>query len=142
MRRATAMRTSELTLADIVLDASAILAVIFEEAGAERVAVHLPGALVSTVNLVEVMTKLFDLGMPQETVDAIVAGLQLTVLPFDLDHATEAARLRIQTREAGLSLGDRACLAVAKIQNVSALTSDRAWKGLQRSIGVKVDMIR
>lgn len=127
---------------DIVLDASAILAVIFEEVGAERVALHLPGAMVSTVNVAEVMTKLFDLGMPEETVDAVVTGLQLTVLSFDLDQAAEAARLRIQTRGAGLSLGDRACLAAAKLQNVSALTADRAWKGLQRSIGVKVEMLR
>ena len=132
----------ELTVPDVMLDASAILAVIFEEAGAERVASHLPGAMASTVNVAEVMTKLFDLAMPQETVDAVVAGLQLTVLPFDLDQAAEAARLRIHTREAGLSLGDRACLAAAKLQNVSALTSDRAWKGLPRSIGVKIEMLR
>lgn len=131
-----------LTVPDIMLDASAVLAVIFEEEGAERVAVHLPGAMVSTVNVTEVMTKLFDLGMPQETVDAIVIGLQLTVLPFDLDQAAEAARLRVQTREAGLSLGDRACLAAARLRNVPALTSDRAWTSLQRSIGVNVEMLR
>ena len=135
-------RTRDLVVPNIVLDASAILAVIFEEAGAERVAIHLPGAMVSTVNVAEVMTKLFDLGMPEETVEDVVAGLQLTVLPFDLDQAAEAARLRIQTRDAGLSLGDRACLAAAKLQNVLALTSDRAWKGLPRSIGVKVEILR
>ena len=72
------IRMREFTVPDIVLDASAILAVIFEEAGAERVAIHLPGAMASTVNVAEVMTKLFDLGMPQETVDSVVAGLQLT----------------------------------------------------------------
>lgn len=116
----------EFTVPDVVLDASAILAVIFEEAGSDRVARHLPGAMASTVNVAEVMTKLFDLGMPRETVDDVVAGLQLTVLPFDLDQAGEAARLRLQTRDAGLSLGDRACLAVAKLQGVPALTSDRA----------------
>ena len=129
-------------MSDIVLDASAILAVIFEEVGAERVAAYLPGALVSSVNVTEVMTKLFDLGMPEDTVETVVGGLQLTVLPFDLKHATEAARLRIPTRDAGLSLGDRACLAAAKLQNVSALTSDRAWKGLQRSMKVNVELLR
>lgn len=129
-------------MADIVLDASAVLAVIFEEVGAERVALHLPGAMISSVNVAEVMTKLFDLGMPEETVETVLAGLQLTVLAFDFEHAAEAARLRIPTRDAGLSLGDRACLAAAKLQNVSALTSDRAWKAVQRSIKVKVEMLR
>ena len=138
----TMPRTQCRTVADVVLDASAILAVIFEEAGAERVASHLPGALVSAVNVAEVMTKLFDLGMPWETVDAIVAGLQLTVLTFDLDQASEAARLRLQTRDAGLSLGDRACLATAKLHERPALTADKAWKGLRRAAGVKVELIR
>ncbi|ACK86367.1 PilT protein domain protein (plasmid) [Methylorubrum extorquens CM4] len=129
-------------MADVVLDASAILAVIFEEPGAERVAVHLPGAMASTVNVAEVMTKLFELGMPEETVDDVVAGLQLTVLPFELEQAAQTAKLRMRTREAGLSLGDRACLAAAKSQDASALTSDRAWKGLQRATGVKIELIR
>ena len=80
--------------------------------------------------------------MPPETVDAVVAGLQLTVLTFDLDQASEAARLRLQTRDAGLSLGDRACLALAKLNDRPALTADKAWKGLGRATGVKVEMIR
>lgn len=129
-------------MADVVLDASAILAVIFEEPGAERVAIHLPGAMVSSVNVAEVMTKLFDLGMPEETVDDVVAGLQLTVLPFDLDHAAHTARLRPRTRDVGLSLGDRACLAAARVRDAPALTSDRAWKRLQRATGVKIETIR
>jgi ribonuclease VapC len=139
---AKAPRRAGPTVANVVLDASANLAVMFEEAGAERVASHLPGAMASSVNVAEVMTKLVDLGMPQETADAVIAGLQLTVLPFDLDQAAETAQLRIHTREAGLSLGDRACLAVAKLQDLPALTSDKAWKGLRKSIGVKVEMIR
>ncbi|MHC2109116.1 type II toxin-antitoxin system VapC family toxin [Methylobacterium sp. CM6246] len=129
-------------MTEIVLDASAVLAVIFDEAGAERVASHLPGAMISTVNVAEVMTKLFDLGMPQATVEDIFAGLQLTILPFDLEQAAEAAHLRIHTREAGLSLGDRACLATAKRQGAPALTSDKAWKGLKRAVGVKIELIR
>ena len=129
-------------MADVVLDASAILAVIFDEAGAKRVASHLPGARVSSVKLAEVMTKLVDLGMPTETVDAVIKDLQLTVLPFGVAHAVEAARLRTPSRDAGLSLGDRACLATAKLNEMSALTSDRAWKGLQKSVGVKIELIR
>ena len=94
------------------------------------------------MNVSEVMIILPDLGMPRETVDAVVAGLQHTLLSFDLDEAGEAARLRLQTRDAGLSLGDRACLATAKLHDRPALTADKAWKGLRRAAGVKVEMIR
>ncbi|WP_430912171.1 type II toxin-antitoxin system VapC family toxin [Methylobacterium sp. sgz302541] len=136
-----AIETEGPIVADVVLDASAILAVIFEEPGAERVAGHLPGAMVSSVSVTEVMTKFSDLGMPEETVDDVVAGLQLTALSFDLDQAAQAAKVRTHTRDAVLSLGDRACLATAKIQDAPALTSDRAWKGLQRAAGVRIEII-
>ncbi len=78
-------------MTDPVLDASAVLAVIFGEPGADRVAGHLPGARISAVNATEVMTKLIDLGMPEDIVDAIFEGLQLTVLP---SRCVMRARLR------------------------------------------------
>lgn len=128
---------------DPVLDASAVLAVIFGEAGADRVASHLPGARISAVNVSEVMTKLVDLGMPEDTVDAIVEGLQLTVVPFEMAHARASARLRTLTRAAGLSLGDRACLALAGQLDVPALTTDRAWSRLQSAdVGVAIELLR
>ncbi|MGX7709545.1 type II toxin-antitoxin system VapC family toxin [Methylobacterium sp. Gmos1] len=128
---------------DPILDASAVLAVIFGEAGADRVAGHLPGARISSVNAAEVMTKLVDLGMPEDTVDAIIEGLQLTVVPFEVAHARECARLRTLTRGAGLSLGDRACLAVARQFDAPAFTTDRAWLRLDgTALGVTVELLR
>lgn len=128
---------------DPVLDASAVLAVIFSEAGADRVAGHLPGAQISAVNAAEVMTKLVDLGMPEDTVDAIFEGLQLTIVPFDIAHARASARLRTLTRLAGLSLGDRACLAVAGQLGAPALTTDRAWSRLDgAAVGVTIELLR
>ncbi|BCM87941.1 type II toxin-antitoxin system VapC family toxin [Methylobacterium indicum] len=128
---------------DPVLDASAVLAVIFSEAGADRVAGHLPGARISAVNAAEVMTKLVDLGMPEDTVEAIFEGLQLTIVPFEIAHARASARLRPLTRPAGLSLGDRACLAVAGQLGAPALTTDRAWSRLDgTAIGVTIELLR
>ncbi|MCJ2013534.1 type II toxin-antitoxin system VapC family toxin [Methylobacterium sp. J-076] len=125
-----------------VLDASALLAAIFDEAGADRVAEHLPGATLSAVNLAEVLAKLCDLGMPDGTIAAIIEGLQLTILPCDAAHARETARLRRLTRSAGLSLGDRACLATASLGGTTALSADRAWARLPAEAGVQVEWVR
>jgi ribonuclease VapC len=124
-----------------VLDASAVLAVIFDEAGADRVAAEIPGAEISAVNVAEVLTKLRDLGMPEATIAAILEGLQLTVIPFADAHAREAARLRAATRAAGLSLGDRACLATAALRGATALSADRAWARLP-DLGVRIELLR
>jgi ribonuclease VapC len=113
-------------MADAVLDASAILALVLEEPGAQRVEAFLPGGMASAVNLGEVVAKLRDLGMEMESVDEIVAGMQLEVHGHDLTAALAAGHLRPMTRSAGLSLADRACLALAKTLHLPALTADRA----------------
>ena len=131
------------SVADPILDASAVLAVIFGEAGADRVAGHLPGARISAVNAAEVLTKLVDLGMPDDTIDAIFEGLQLTILPFEMTHARECARLRPLTLAVGLSLGDRACLALAGQLAAPAFTTDRAWSRLDGAdVGVTIELLR
>lgn len=129
-------------MTDVVLDASAILAVIFDEPGGDRVAAHLPGALVSTVNIAEVATRLLAFEMPQETVETVIDTLQLSIQPYDYDQALATARLRAVTRSAGLSLGDRACLALSKAQQAEALTSDTAWQTIADDAGVSVTLIR
>ncbi len=125
-----------------VLDASAVLAVIFEEVGADRVAPHIPGAAISAVNIAEVLAKLRDLGMPEPTIETILDELQLTVIPFDDVHARETARLRPVTRSAGLSLGDRACLATAAPRGAVALSADRVWARLPEGMGVRIELRR
>ncbi|WP_404478599.1 type II toxin-antitoxin system VapC family toxin [Novosphingobium sp. BL-52-GroH] len=123
-------------MTEFVLDASAVLAAIQEEAGAEAVEVHLRTAPISSVNLAEVVTKLSDRGFSDAAIDEVLLLLDLEVHAFDAAMAIEAGRLRTATRHAGLSLGDRACLAFAKAQGATALTTDRAWAELDIGVGI------
>lgn len=124
-----------------VLDASAVLAVVFQEPGRERVdrAVD-EGAFILSVNLAEVVTRLASGGMSEARVRAILGTIRVAVVPFDEELAYRAGLLRSATRSAGLSLGDRACLALAERLGVPALTSDRVWGTLQ--LGIQVEVIR
>jgi PIN domain nuclease of toxin-antitoxin system len=123
-----------------VLDASAFLALVLGERGGARVAEYVGGAVMSSVNYAEVLTKLGDGGLPDEMTEAIVERLQIQILPFTETHAVQAARLRRPTADRGLSLGDRACLAVASVGGTKAITADRAWRDLE--VGVEVVVVR
>lgn len=123
-----------------MLDASALLALMLGEDGADAVHAVLPHARVSTVNLSEVAAKLQERGVPDEVVGASLAELDLIVIPFDRDQAMRAGLLRAATRPAGLSLGDRACLAAAATADAIAITTDRAWAKLD--LGIKVEVAR
>lgn len=114
-------------MADAVLDASAILATINEEPGAEVVEGLLPGATVSVYNVAEVVAKLLGNGVPADVAEIVIEGLQLEIHDGDLAQAFENGRLRPPTKRAGLSLGDRACLALAKGLRLPAVTTDRVW---------------
>ncbi|MFZ1773067.1 MAG: type II toxin-antitoxin system VapC family toxin [Rhizobiaceae bacterium] len=125
---------------NFVLDSTALLAVICDEAGAENVAATLPNAMVSAVNMVEVIARLIDLRHSPAKAQAIFEALPLDVVPFEADQATLAGRLREDTRHLGLSLGDRACLATAIERGATVLTADRAWAGLD--VGCPIQLIR
>ncbi len=125
-----------------VLDASALLCLLNGETGASRVAEVLPRSVVSAVNLSEVASKLADAGGRQHPVDLALRALHLKVVAFDEAQALIAGQLRPATRQAGLSLGDRACLALAKQRAATALTADRAWAALSSDLGVRMEMIR
>jgi len=116
--------------APVVLDASALLAMLQSEPGADVVAGRLPHSVMSTVNLSEVVAKLADNGVPTEELRVVLDGLDIDVRPFDREAAYDAGELRRTTRDAGLSLGDRACLALATRLGVAAMTADRAWTRL------------
>lgn len=126
----------------VVLDASALIALVLREPGYELVAAVLPGALISAVNLAEVTAKLIDLGLSPDRAARLPLEVRPQVVPFDLEQATMAGQLRKATRPLGLSLGDRCCLALARTMNVSALTADRAWRALPDEVGVDVVLIR
>ena len=127
-------------MSEHVLDASALLAVMLEERGAEKVRELLPGAIVGAVNLAEVVAKLQERGAPDENIDRNIARLDLPVIPFDAAQAMVAGRLRARTRSLGLSLGDRACLALALARSLPAVTMDRGWARLD--LGAEVIVAR
>lgn len=114
-------------MSDAVLDASAVLAVLHNERGAERVRAALPGALLSTVNLGEVISKLVERGMPADIALDAVLALSPEIVPLSQKQAVVAGALRTDTRKAGLSFGDRCCLALAIERMLPALTGDAAW---------------
>jgi ribonuclease VapC len=123
-----------------ILDSSAILCVIFQEPGHETVESKLNGALVSAVNLSEVVSKLQEQGMPDEIIDAVLTRFKLTIVGFNEIAARSAGLLRNATRSRGLSVGDRACLALAMQHNAIAVTADRAWQDL--ACGARVLLVR
>jgi ribonuclease VapC len=127
-------------LATVVLDASALLSVVFEERGYERVLPLLESACVSTVNLAEVFTRIVRDRRPIEDVVARFDRFSVEWVAFSEGHAAQAAELWPLTRGAGLSLGDRACLALAVERSLPVLTADRAWTGL--GLPVEVVLIR
>ena len=121
-----------------VLDASALLCLLFEEPGASHVAERLAGAMVSAGNYSEVVSKLVDRGTPPEDITAILADLDVEVVPVDRHQAELAGLMRATTSGLGLSLGDRACLALALVRRATALTTDRAWAKLEIDIAVEL----
>ena len=124
----------------VVLDASAVLALLNDEVGAKIVQESLPGAIISSVNFAEVVTRLTILGMPENEIRDALNILALDITPFDEDQAFLAGILAIKTKQLGLSLGDRACLGLALKTGSAALTSDKVWQALD--IGVDVRVIR
>ncbi len=127
-------------MSDVVLDASALLTVLNGEPGSERVIEALPASVIGAVNLAEVASKLQERGMPDDRIRATFDALELAVMPLEGELAIETGLMRVATRAAGLSLGDRACLALARALDAVALTTDRAWQNLD--IGIKIELVR
>jgi PIN domain nuclease of toxin-antitoxin system len=125
---------------NVVLDASAVLALLNDEIGAKIVQESLPGAIISSVNFAEVVTRLTLLGMPEKEIREALDILALDITPFGEEQAFLAGILAIKTKQLGLSLGDRACLALALKTGSTALTADKVWQALD--IGVIVRVIR
>ena len=127
-------------MAEAVIDASALLALLKAEPGADIVAEALPGSVISAVNLSEVIAKLSETGMPENAIRQTLQPLGLEIIPFDEEQAYQAGLLRAATQNTGVSLGDRSYLSLAKMLGVVAITADKAWAGL--SIGVTIRVIR
>jgi ribonuclease VapC len=132
-------------MSNSVLDASAFLTYLRDEPGALVVEAALAnGAAMSAVNWAEVLSKVAEVDTPQALIKEMrnqgVLDRQLQIYEFSEEDAVEVALLRPLTKSIGLSLGDRACLSLAKRLDVSALTADRIWA--QVNTGIIVQVIR
>lgn len=123
-----------------VVDSSVVLAVLRNEEGSERAVLALADGHLSSVNAAEVVTRLIDLGYEPDRAVSTLSRTRLSVVPFDEELALLAGRLHTVTRHRGLSLGDRACLALAIREKATALTADRNWAELD--LPCKVELIR
>jgi ribonuclease VapC len=127
-------------VAEAVLDASALIAFLRNEPGSDKVASVLSSSCISAVNMAETLGKMVQYGKPLEDVAHQVQRLRIPVIPFDDELAGITASLWKTTRTVGMSLGDRACLALALKTTLPALTTEEAW--LRCGIDVQIVKIR
>ena len=124
-----------------VLDASAVLAFLYQEPGAEDVAARLNGSIISSLNFSEVLQKASAEGFDLEEVGSLLRSMVEGVVPFDDAMAVDAAILWSSTKAAGLSLADRACLALAAAVGGVAVTTDKVWAKLDVP-GASIHVVR
>ena len=125
-------------MASIVLDASAMLAVLNGETGTGTVIAALGDAIISSVNYSEVISKLVEVGTPPALARKALQQLGIGIIAFDTELAERTGALRAQTKHLGLSLGDRACLSLAERERLPALTGDRRWADLKSAVEVRL----
>ncbi|MEN8237114.1 MAG: type II toxin-antitoxin system VapC family toxin [Pseudomonadota bacterium] len=125
---------------DYVLDASALLALVNRETAAEKVAEVLPQSMMSSVSVSECVAVLSMIGMPHDEIEDMLFDLVPHVEDFTVEQALEAAYLRKITKSKGLSLGDRACIALGKTSGKIVITADKIWDSID--CGVKIKVIR
>jgi ribonuclease VapC len=127
-----------------VMDASALLALMQNEPGSAVVdeLIQEQECIASSVNIAEVGTKLIDKGLAPAQLSRTLRELNVQPIDFDLEQATLCASLRLSTKHVGLSLGDRACLALTQLVKGTAVTGDSAWSDVAEAVGVKMLMIR
>ena len=129
-------------MTSVALDASALLAMLLGETGSEKVKAALDGAVLSAVNLAEIVSHYAKLGAARPDIEAMLRPLPIRVMPIDAALSYDAGMLRPLTLPGGLSLGARYCLALAKREGVPALTAERRWPDIATAAGVTVELIR
>lgn len=129
-------------MAGIVLDASALLALLQNEPGADAVSAVIDGSIMSSVNWAEVVSVYAKLGASRERIEQHLGPLPIRTIDATRALAAMAGAMRPMTSAAGLSLGDRFCLALAAERELPAMTADRAWNSIAEAVGVEVVLIR
>ena len=123
-----------------VLDASAFLALALDERGSGVVAALAKGSAMSAVNISEFLQRMSDENVAPDQAAKELARFEIDIVPFEFSHAVQAAAYRPLTRHLGLSLGDRACLALAYARRSTILTADRRMA--EADVGLDIRMIR
>lgn len=126
-------------MSEVVLDATALLALLLDEAGGKVVEEHLPEAKVSAVGLAEVAARLADRGMPVEEIRSVLDALGIEIVPFDADLAYTSAEFGKTSRSRAVSLGGRASLALGRSREAVVISADREWADL--NVGVKIEVV-
>lgn len=126
-------------MSEVVLDATALLALLLDESGGKQVEEHLADAKVSAVSLAEVAARLTEQGMPIDEIRDVLEALGVEVVPFDTEMAYMSASLRVPAHKRRISLGARASLALGKGRDAAVLTADQGWAKLD--IDVRIDVI-
>jgi PIN domain nuclease of toxin-antitoxin system len=126
----------------VVVDASAVMALMLGEPGADIVMQVIRGSGMSAVNVSECCSRGAERGASPDDVLTILNTYEIEIVAFDLRFALEAARLREPTRRQGASLGDRACLSLALDRRVPLYTSDRRLADIDPALGIDIRLIR
>ena len=126
----------------IVLDASALLAMLLGEPGAEVVKAEIDGAAMAAVNVAEVVSHYAKLGAARHDVEGLLRGLPVRIVSVDAELSVDAGMLRPLTLKGGVSLGDRYCLALAKRERAVAFTAEKRWPQIAAAAGVEIWVIR
>ena len=129
-------------MTNVILDASALIALLLDEPGAETVRGSLEDAAMAAPNLAEVVGHFASRGGGADEIERMIDLLPVEIVAADRELSIAAGLLRGETRDAGLSLGDRYCLALAARLALPAVTADRAWASIGSRIGVEVRLIR
>jgi ribonuclease VapC len=127
-------------VSQVVFDSSVVLAWLHRERGADQILNLIPDAVISSVNLAEVQTRMVRQGANAQVAWKSALSSVNTVIPFSAAHAETAGSLILKTQPYGLSLGDRACLALALSLSAPVYTADRAWAQVQ--VGVEIRLVR
>jgi ribonuclease VapC len=125
-----------------VLDTSVILAAILGEPGGDAVFDAMESVLISSVSIAEIHTYAALNDLPIAAISAFFADTGIEIIAFDHRQAITAGQLASLTRKAGLSLGDRSCLALAKLRNAKVLTADRSWARIAQATGLTITLLR
>lgn len=131
-------------MSKVVLDTSALLAYLFEETGADKVSPILEAGsgVIGSANYAELVTKLVDKNMPMPEILVVISSLELEFIPQDEQQASLTGELRAISKPFGLSLGDRACLALGLATGLPVMTADQLWKDVATGQDIKLMVIR